>query len=197
MSKDSVRASGAEGPGRLGEGRVYADTIGMEPILDQQGNTSGVSPSERTFSAPYIVTVTRGVQLCSGSSRYFCRLSGLNQGSTPLRAIGPITIGMEPILDQQGNTSGVLPSERTFSAPYIVTVMRGVQLCSGSSRYFCRLSGLNQGSTPLRAIGPILNRPRSRWRMALSPAWCETSPSSLRRCASTPFIPVPLATSPQ
>ena len=25
MSKDSVRASGAEGPGRLGEGRVYAD----------------------------------------------------------------------------------------------------------------------------------------------------------------------------
>ena len=107
------------------------------------------------------------------------------------------SIGMEPILDQQGNTSGVSPSERTFSAPYIVTVMRGVQLCSGSSRYFCRLSGLNQGSTPLRAIGPILNRPRSRWRMALSPAWCETSPSSLRRCASTPFIPVPLATSPQ
>jgi NAD(P)-dependent dehydrogenase (short-subunit alcohol dehydrogenase family) len=25
MSKDSVRASGAEGPGRLGEGQVYAD----------------------------------------------------------------------------------------------------------------------------------------------------------------------------
>ena len=26
--------------------------------------------------------------------------------------------------------------------------MRGVQLCSGSARYFCRLRGLNQGSTP-------------------------------------------------
>src|SRR5262245_33430823 len=37
------------------------------------------------------------------------------------------------------------PSERTFSAPYIVTVMHGIQLCSGSSRYRFRLSGLNNG----------------------------------------------------
>ena len=59
----------------LGRGGSTRTSIGMEPILDQQGNTS--SPSERTFSAPYIVTAMRGIQLCCGSSQYSCRLSGL------------------------------------------------------------------------------------------------------------------------
>ena len=36
MSKDSVRASGAQGPVRLGEGRVYTDIYGHQTILDQQ-----------------------------------------------------------------------------------------------------------------------------------------------------------------
>jgi len=48
------------------------------------------------------------------------------------------------------------PSEATFSAPYIVTVMHGIQLCSGSSRYRFRLSGLNNGllkqKSPIRSI---------------------------------------------
>ena len=110
----------------LGRGGSTRTSIGMEPILDQQGNTS--SPSERTFSAPYIVTAMRGIQLCSGSSRYSCRLSGLNQGSTPLRATGRLTgadSGARPApIDHRSNSREA--SERVLGA--IPTLPQGPRL---------------------------------------------------------------------
>jgi hypothetical protein len=50
-------------------------------------------------------------------------------------------IGMESNLDQQGASSlQGSPSERSFCASYVATVMPAVQLCGGSSRYSCRLA---------------------------------------------------------
>jgi hypothetical protein len=133
MSKDSVRASGAEGPGRLGEGRVYADIY-----------RHGTNPrSTRKYFRGFTVRA------------YFqCALHCYSDAwSTIVQRFSTVLLSFEG------------PKPRQYPSA--------------------------------RAIGPILNRPRSRWRMARSPAWCETSPSSLRGCASTPFIPVPLATAPQ
>ena len=92
MDEQGLRQSGqwSRGPGRLGEGRVYADIYrhGTNPRSTRK--YFRVSPSERTFSAPYIVTVMRGVQLCTGSSRYSCRSSGLVPRQYPSARDGTI-----------------------------------------------------------------------------------------------------------
>jgi len=94
MDEQGIRQSGQWGRTGL-RGRLSAwnqSSINKETL---QG-----APSERPFSARYIVTMMPGVQLCSGSSWYSCRLSSLNNGFMALavscrfrKGIGPLLLG--------------------------------------------------------------------------------------------------------